>query len=490
MEMPDISAFIDHWHQAVREELQREEEKKELEPLANYLKQQVQQNRTLRNLAASPLLCAMLCALSRERRQQLPVNRIELYRACCQMLLERRDKESRTDLSDYPSLTIGQKERVLQELAYWMIQEQLSEANTVQVDELIASQLAQMPNLPFGANAKSLRLQLVERSSLLREPVEKKIDFAHRTFEEFFAAQAALDASDIEKLIMNAHDVQWREVIILAAGLASKAMCEQLISGLIKRGDEEIERRHQLYLLAVSCRDTAVQLQTEIKSEVEQRLSQLVPPKNMGDAKVLATAGDLAVKHLTKKARLTIATRAACIRTLAMIGSEAALDALESYAGDPQNTIVNELLKAWDSFDREIYAKRILSHLLRNHSTLNLERVSSIEGLQCADLTNLTVLNLSGCVQLKDLAPLANLVNLTVLNFSGCVQLKDLAPLTSLVNLTVLNLSDCSRLDTFNLTGLTNITELSLSGCFQLNHLDLTGLVNLAVLNLSGMYLS
>jgi len=39
----------------------------------------------------------------------LPVNRIELYRVCCSLLLERREKESRIDLSDYPALTYDQK---------------------------------------------------------------------------------------------------------------------------------------------------------------------------------------------------------------------------------------------------------------------------------------------------------------------------------------------------------------------------------------------
>src|SRR5207248_1094883 len=119
MERSDIFKFIDHWHHAVREELQLDAEKRELESLAVHLKEQVKQHPTLRTLATSPILCAMLCALNRERRRYLPVNRIELYKACSALLLERRDKESHVDMSDYPSLTLAQKERILQDLAYW-----------------------------------------------------------------------------------------------------------------------------------------------------------------------------------------------------------------------------------------------------------------------------------------------------------------------------------------------------------------------------------
>jgi hypothetical protein len=344
MELPDTYAFIDHWHKAVREELYTDEEKNELEPLAAHLKEEVRSNRAIRTLATNPLLCAMLCALNRDRRQHLPVNRIELYGACCSLLLERRDKESRIDLADYPALSLGQKERILQDLAYWMLQKNLSEADIVEIDERFSEQVAHMPNLPQDVNGSSVRRLLVERSGIIREPSAGQIDFTHRTFEEFFAAQAVLDAGDIGELVANAHDDQWREVIILAAGLASKTLCEQLIIGLIKRGDEEKNHRHQLHLLAVSCLETAIQLSIGIRTEVEKRLSRLVLPKNMTEAKAVASAGELAVKHLLKKGDPPIAMCAASVYALALIGGDAALDVLVSYATDERETVFKELM--------------------------------------------------------------------------------------------------------------------------------------------------
>src|SRR5437588_6306482 len=123
MELPDIRAFIDHWHMAVAEQLQDEEEKVELSSFAQHLKEEVESSRAIRNLATNPLLCAMLCALNRERREQLPSDRIKLYEACCEMLIERRDKERRISLEDYPAKALAYREKLvfLEDLAFWLI---------------------------------------------------------------------------------------------------------------------------------------------------------------------------------------------------------------------------------------------------------------------------------------------------------------------------------------------------------------------------------
>jgi hypothetical protein len=465
MEMTDIFLFIDHWHEAVRQELLTDREKNELDPLAENLKERVRSTRAIRNLATNPLLCAMLCALNRERKQQLPVYRVELYEACCSLLLERREKESHIDLSDYPVLNYSQKRRLLEDLAIWMTIENLSEAEKWVVDERFARKLTNMPNILPYTTGKAVRKLLLERSGIIREPIADHIDFTHRTFQEFFAAQAAISAIDIKQLVANAHNDQWREVIILAAGLApSQALCERLISDLIKRGDEEKEHRYQLHLIAVSSLETAVELGPEVKAEVEKRLGRLVPPKNMADAKALAAASELAVKHLAKKGKLSATICAACIRALAIIGGDTALEILEGYADDQRESVINELLRTWNDFDEETYAKRILSKTLRNRSELRLSYLPSDNSIEyLMNLINLTSLNLSGCSRLSTLS-LVGLTGLTSLNLSGCSQLSDLAPLAELTGLTWLDLSRCPRVnDLAPLARLINLRDLKLT---------------------------
>jgi NACHT domain len=492
MEIDDIFSFIDHWHEAVGQELLSDEEKNELAPLVEHLKKQVRQVRAIRTLATNPLLCAMLCALNRERRRQLPVNRIELYKACCSLLLERREKESRIDLSDYPALNYGQKQRLLEDLAYWMIKESLSEVETPVVDERFARKLANMPNIPQDTSGTAVRRLLIERTSILREPIADRIDFTHRTFQEFFAAQAALDAMEIEQLVANAYNDQWREVVLLAAGLASQAQCEQLLSGLIERGDKKQAFRYQLHLLAVSCLDTAIELGPSVRAEVEKRLGQLIPPKNITEAKALACAGDLAVKYLAKKEEYSGTIGAACIRTLAIIAGDAALEMLKGYVSDTRETERNELVRAWDNFDKHTYAINILLPLFRDISMVHVTSLSSADKIHyLINLTGLTVLKVSVST-LKDLRPLANLPNLTTLSISTGESLSsvDLAPLASLPNLTTLSISTrgfSTSMDLAPLANLPNLTTLSISSKYSIGELKpLASLPNLSTLNLSG----
>jgi hypothetical protein len=449
MELADISAFIDHWHDAVREGIRDEEEKAELLSLAGHLKGVVQQNRPIRNLATSPLLCAMLCALHRDRRQQLPSDRIELYEAGCQMLLERRDSERRVELRDYPLVSYRQKRALLQDFAYWLLANGWSEVTQERADERIALRLRDMEGISRDATGADVRRLFVERSGLLREPIPGHIDFTHRTFQEFLAAQAALDEGDLGVLVKNAHDDQWQEVIVLAAGIASKRFREELIAALIARGDQESSRRHQLHLLAVACLETALELGLEVKAEVRKHLAALIPPKNMREAKALASAGELAVPFLVRKTPQRATFTAASVRTLALIGGEAALNTLEGYKHDTRQVVVAELVRAWDAFDRSDYASRVLSSICGRGHHLEVVGSSSLEGIQ--HLADLNSLALFRCSQVSDLSPLALLPNLTALTLIFCKKIKDLSPLRAI-----------TKLNSFNLTQVATYRQLRL----------------------------
>jgi hypothetical protein len=78
------------------------------------------------------------------------------------------------------------------------------------------------------------RPAIVERSGLLREPIEGQIDFRHRTFQEFFTAQAITKGGEAPFLLEKAEDDQWRETITLAAGLLRPTEGARLLRGLLR----------------------------------------------------------------------------------------------------------------------------------------------------------------------------------------------------------------------------------------------------------------
>ncbi len=404
------------------------------------------------------------------------------------MLIERRDRERRISLTDYPAVALSYREKLvlLADLAYWLIHNGWSQIELQRAEERFARKLTNMHNIPQHVSSTDVRRLFVERTSILREPIVGHIDFAHRTFQEFLAAKAALDEGDIGVLVNNARDVQWREVIILASGIATRKVREELIQELLRRGDAEKEHRHQLHLLAISCLATSVELGQELRVEVSKRLSTVIPPKNITEARALAAAGELAVPYLVKNKRYPASTTIACIRALSLIGGDAALKFIEGYAQDTRSTVIDELTKAWSSFDRKEYAQRILTQAIQGRSYLQLERISSLDGFQF--LTNLTRLYLNGCKQVSDLSPLANLTGLTELYLAYCEQVSDLSPLANLTGLTELYLNGCEQVsDLSPLANLTGLTKLYLDGCEQVSDLSpLANLTSLTWLNLGG----
>lgn len=478
MQLSDIVAFIDHWHAAVREELPEGEEKMELPELAEALKSEIRRSKQKRELATSPLLCAMLCALHRDRKRQLPSDRVQLYEACIEMLIERRDIERGVQLRNFPVLGYRQKRALLEDMAYWMLKNNWPDVEWTQAEEWLGKKLQNMHGLPSNATKAKVLNLLVERTGIVREPVPEHIDFTHKTFQEFLAAQALINESDIGLLIENAHKDQWREVVILAAGVTKKEReREEIINGLLMRGDKEEKKRHQLHFLAITCLENSISLSRALRAEVESRLKKLLPPKNMTDAKALASAGELAVPFLVKNRRDYSTTAAACVRALFLIGGEMAWNLLRQYAYDFRQAVSNEFKKAWPTLDAKTEeGKRALSLIYGDRTALDLSACTQLSDLSGLALSpRLTGLDLSWCYQLKNLNWLAYAPGLTILNLKGCIQLRDLSGLVHVPSLTTLDLSWCEQLrDLSEVAYAPGLTTLSLRHCTQLR--DLSGL--------------
>jgi hypothetical protein len=515
MTKQDIFAFIDHWHSAVNDALQDEVDKEELLPLAEKLKGLIEEKRSLYNLATTPLLCAMISALHRERRSQLPEDRIELYEACTSMLLERREVERKIDYRDYPKLTYRQKRALLNYFAYWLIKNKLSLVEFERADVHFEARVRIVEGLT-SATGSDIRRLFLDRSGLLREPIKGSLHFAHRTFQEYLAAQAAIDEDDIGVLVSNAHDDQWREVVILGAGLAGQKKSEQLIADLIKRGDNEPKSRHQLHLLAIACLETSVLLAPDIKRELELRLKQLKLPRNMTEAKQWASAGELSIPYLSKGYKEKVEVTAACVRALLLIGGEMGLKWLEAFAKDRRSTVINELEKGLEYYDLDTYSKAVFSKnenfariFRRIVSLTGIKYITYLESLTIhGDLhhgfehrdyainsldaitnsTNMLYLKISGFSGDLDLAPIAKLSNLKFLVLDNLKMLESLADISQLENLETLQISNCERLtDIDTLRNFRKLRNLCIVKCNEIDDASaLSELRELEALSLPG----
>ncbi|MDZ7359611.1 MAG: DUF1566 domain-containing protein [candidate division KSB1 bacterium] len=462
MDLTNIYKFLEHWHLAVREELQSDQEKSEIDGLESSLREFIKQNRPIRNLATNPLLCATICALHRDRKKQIPAERLRLYDACCEMLLERRGKEQQlsVDLQYAPTLSYSQKLVLLQDLAYYMIRNEASVVSFEEAEGRFAKKIMNFGKDEAKFTAAEIREFLVERSGLLRVPIETKIDFVHRTFQEFLGAKAAVDENDLGLLIKNATNDQWREVIILAVGHAPRQIRKELISKLLERGDREQAHRHQLHFLAVACLETAIDVDAALREQVNQRVAKLIPPKNFDEAKAIALTGDLAAPLLVYKENLDEEAAVACVQALKLINSDTARGILRSYGNDSRRAVVRAIAK--DALDDELFRREVLfaiRDLFLHVPVRDFIRLENLQQLgEFPQIRFTSHLDLGGCDLLKDLSGLPpQLPELTTLSLRGCTGLNELSGLPMMPKLRSLNLCRCTGLE--DLSGLTVLAQ-------------------------------
>jgi hypothetical protein len=483
MKLNSMKEFVIHWHDAVKDELHNIEEQNELKDLADNLCLVLEKNLFIYELAITPLLCAMLCALHRERGRQLPYDRIELYEAGCEMLLERRDMERRIELKDYPKLSYRQKKAILQDLAYWMLINDYSEVELTRVEDRVGRRLENMEGISKDVGGKDVCRLFVHRSGLVREPAPGRFDFTHRSFQEFLAAKAALDEDDLGILLQKANNDQWREVIILAAGLASQKTSTELINSLINHGDQDTKQRHRYYLLAGACLETAIELPQGVRAEMQIRMGQIIPPKNMDDAQALASAGELVLMHLPKlraEYQETESSAAACVRALVLIKRKESLEILASYLHETRPIVLEEIFNGWSSFDNDEYFEKIIKHIV-SYGTLKLGHISTLNGFE--KLTNISKLEIADCHAIADLSPLANMNDLNHLSLMGCSQVENLDFLIGMTDLVSLSLWDCDLVNNINqISHLNSLRFLTLRNCKKIH--DLKPLGNLKLVEL------
>lgn len=516
MSTDDIDAFIDKWHDAAEPEPE-DEERELLERYVSALKGLIRTSGPLRSLATNPLLCAMLCALNRERRTELPIDRMELYDVALKMLLDRRDRERSLKGVDVFALTLRQKYALLQDLALWLALNNRSDSSREEATGQVEAKIDAMPAIT--ASGADVFSYLLERSGILREPVEGRIDFIHRTFQEYLAGKEAVDRRLIPLLVNHAHLTDWREIIILAAGHASQEQRDELLEGLLERGDRESAYRQRLHLLAVACLETVIELSPEVEAAVRRALVRLVPPRNMTEARSLASARELAVPLLEGYAAADARTAAACVRTLSLIRGDAALEALTKYGPDRRVTVAREIVRAWSVFDAEEYARRVMAKSRLNYGALairdpslvpytqymeNLVRlncnfsyrdfdleelcegkaVSTVSAIGCSQISDLSglrcldqvrFLSLSACENIVDVSPLAGLRSLQSLYLGRCSRVSDVSPLGALQQLKRLSLLRTSVADIGALETLEMLEIIDLEGCEQLKSLEVLG---------------
>ncbi|MEW2395087.1 NACHT domain-containing protein [Streptomyces sp. NPDC046862] len=451
MERDGIRAFIGHWHDAARQECLSYAERERLDTYEAGLVQAVATRRDLGRLATSPLMCALLCALNRDRRMHLPRARKEVYDAALDMLLVRRDTEREITDAEGVTLTREEQTALLQRFAYWLIRNGQAEAARDDAVEMIDEWLTVMPQVREQGDADQVFSHLLIRSGLLREPVAGYVDFVHRTFQDYLGAKAAVEARDFGVLVRNAHDDQWDDVVRMAVGHARVEERGRLLRQLLRRASSVKGQRQRLVLLAAASLEHAPELDPAVREEVEARTGKLMPPRSMEDAAELAKVGELVLELLPGPEELDGPTAAAVVRTAVLVGGDAALELISRFRGDTRFEVGDQLSQGWRAFDTQEYVETVLAHASLEGVAVEVrtpEQRAALGQLDHIDRfllmgehgipeviaarTTTKTLFLDSDPSLHDLSPLEALTQLATFGITQCPQVRDLSPLRGL----------------------------------------------------------
>jgi len=238
LDSEQINRFIENWYEAVENNrkhvLSKEETRDEklfrenrAGEKAHSLKQVLEEETSIRNLAQNPLLLSMICYIHYSK--QLPKERLSLYEDCSRLLLEQWDIEKGYPQDDI-SLKLIQKDLIMQEIAYSMHCGKIGYGKEAKGGEIIP--LIRQMLESFGMQAsESERLfnKLVSRTGVIvvTEKYKDLYAFSHLTFQEFYTAKYLHTngmnifqvVKEIESKEVKSLTGWWKEVLFLYSGM-------------------------------------------------------------------------------------------------------------------------------------------------------------------------------------------------------------------------------------------------------------------------------
>ncbi|MFC7241299.1 NACHT domain-containing protein [Catellatospora aurea] len=357
----DIAEFVYRWHRAIRGARHLPCDVDELPRYERRLLARLDANHHLRGLATNPLMCAMLCALNLDRTDDLPHDRLSLYRAALEMLLERRD--AARSVPAYRRIALGGQHSMslLQDLAWRFSIAGHAELDIDHAKSHVRRKLTTMPKVE--ASTDDVFEHLLDRSGVLKDIAEDRISFVHRTFQEYLTAKEVSEENYIDMLLQHASRDMWRETVIMTAGHASTEYRHRLINGLLDRAEKASQKQARwLRLLAAACIETSPALAPDILARIDNHLALLVPPRSVIEARSLALAGERVIDLLPDDISLLSNNAArAAVETVSYVGGPKALRKLARYGTDDRSSTIGALLEAANNFEPEEYARTVLA---------------------------------------------------------------------------------------------------------------------------------
>jgi len=233
-----VNAFAEHWFKVVCSNAEEGQAK-----ARQFLdKLSLEENKTIRELAITPILLSLTCAVF-QAQGKFYSKRSKLYEEGLELLLEKWDKSRSIERDEiYRDLCMDRKQELLSYLAV----KKFEQAQYVLFEqEEIEGYIAEF--LQISRRDSRVVLHAIEaQHGLLIERSQKVWSFSHLTFQEYFVAKWYCVRTDGDELVNYITKTHWREVFLLISGILPNADCllESIKSRIDKllMGDNKLQQ--------------------------------------------------------------------------------------------------------------------------------------------------------------------------------------------------------------------------------------------------------
>ena len=386
MDLEQIGNFVDHWYRAYSHDANSADQLDRLRAARERLQAALSSSATLRAISSNPLLCALICFVNADREGFVPTARGELYDTASETLLERREQERNILRGSDLKLNRTQKFKILGFVSEYFFNRR---ANLLPLPDVIEHIKTFLPALGLDAAESGAILKfLIERSQILRSPEEGKIDFSHKTFQEYFYARRIVDANLREIVADEFFHSDKAEVILFVSALAPTELFEFVVRKAIKQLSKTSGidfRKHVIFLH--SCITEAGEMNVEVRGIIAEKLSSVLPPRTTKEAEELGSAGTSIIDPLSRF--MTPSYKESwvhCATALVATMDEDVFPALTTLAKLGDKGVDQILLAAKRYFESARYNRTVLAHCshidhLNVHDHFDLELLSALSGL-------------------------------------------------------------------------------------------------------------
>lgn len=246
-------------------------------------------------LSRSPLLCALICLVFYLDDGNLPKSRRTLYEKSTNLLLATRDERRRVrGPQEFQDFLLESRESVLRAIALQMQEgASVTSSQSIETSRTAVIQIIDDWIVRTGerkSSAEKILDYLIERCAIIREPAHGRIDFVHRSFMEYLAANEIVLNRGAHSVRSRFENDQWHSTLSFCmdtptggtyfAGRLVSEMVDYVIAKAGGNGKRRAETRKRLCSRIVSLLSPLSQYPEDFRGSFEYLADQLLPPQN------------------------------------------------------------------------------------------------------------------------------------------------------------------------------------------------------------------